>query len=400
MHRSSAVNRRTSWTWEVLASAMRPLEPSLQRLARQLHEDPETAFEEVRAAAACTSLLADRGFSVRGGEDWDLPTAFRAESGSGPLNVALIAEYDALPGLGHACGHNLIAAASLGAACLLADRADELGITVTVIGTPAEEGGGGKALLLDRGAFRGLHAAAMVHPGPRDCLEMATKAVSHLRITYTGRESHAAAQPDKGINALDAFVVAQNAIGLLRQHLPAGAMAHGIVTDGGKAPNVVPDRTVGRWYVRADTIEVLAEVESRIVGCFQAGAVATGCQVVIEHESPRYEEVASDPVLAELFARSSAAGGRPLVHEHPAGPCLTGSTDMGNVSRRLPAIHPVVALGDGTASIHERRFAALAGEAAAMDAVRHGAVALALTYAFAADDPDVRSRLTGEDEAR
>lgn len=400
MHAATGVNLPDAFTWQGLSDALGPDAESLVHLAMSLHRRPEVAFKERHAAKACTALLTGWGFEVTAGTAWGLPTAFRASYGDGALNVALVAEYDALPGLGHACGHNIIAAAAIGAARLLSDHASALGLTVTVMGTPGEEGGGGKALMLDRGAFEGVHAAAMVHPGPRDCIAMTTKAVSHLRVRYTGRAAHAAASPATGVNAADALVIAQSAIGLLRQHLPAGVLVHGIVTEGGAAPNVVPASSVGRWYVRADSISGLEAAEARIVECFRAGAVATGCEWRVEHETPRYAELRTDPVLAKHYARAAAEGGRPVDHDHGRrGPCLVGSTDMGNVSQAIPSIHPVVALGDGAASIHEPRFADLAGSPAASRPLVRGAVGLALAIGYAAADAPFRRSVAASPNA-
>ena len=196
-------------------------EEALVGLSHRVHAFPELKFEEERSSAWTAGLLADAGLAVESGI-CELPTAFSCRFGNGPLHLAICAEYDALPGIGHACGHNIIAATAVGAGLALAPLVDELGLTVTVIGTPAEEGGGGKVHLLDRGAFAGVHAAMMVHPAPLEDMLPRISAVSHFSVQYTGHESHAAAAPERGINAGDAFTIAQVAIGLLRQHLRAG----------------------------------------------------------------------------------------------------------------------------------------------------------------------------------
>jgi amidohydrolase len=222
----------------------------LLELSHRIHAHPETAWHEHRAAGWLTDALDRLGYAVTRGA-CQLPTAFTASIGTGDLHIGLCAEYDALPGLGHACGHNIIAAAAIGAAAGLAGVVDQLGLTITVLGTPAEEGGGGKILLLDRGAFEGLHAAMMIHPGPADAARAEPFAVDHQHISYRGTTAHAAAYPELGVNAADAFTIAQVAIGLLRQQLPASVRVHGIVTHAGLAPNAIPSGAEGRWYVRA-----------------------------------------------------------------------------------------------------------------------------------------------------
>jgi amidohydrolase len=247
---------------------------ALIALADRIHAHPELGWQEHRAAGWVAEALEAGGFTVQIGA-YELPTALHARIGSGTRRVGLVAEYDALPGLGHACGHNLIAATAVGAALALGGLADELDLTVEVFGTPAEEGGGGKIEMLDHGAFHGLDLAMMTHPAPRDVAEAEPFAVSHSHIAYDGVTAHAGAYPDRGVNANDAFVVAQVAIGLLRQQLPAGTRVHGIQTVGGQAPNAIPDRTEGRWYVRAQDLAALERLEQRVLRCFEAGAFAT-----------------------------------------------------------------------------------------------------------------------------
>jgi amidohydrolase len=240
----------------VIAAGVAAAHPQLIQLSRDLYDHPEIAWQEVRSARRVAGTLSDNGFGVT--ERYcDLDTAFAAQIGSGDLHIALCAEYDALPGLGHACGHNLISAITVGAALALADVVDDLGLTLTVIGTPAEEGGGGKIELLERDGFDGQHAAAMVHPGPVDVSRARPFAVSHSHIEYKGKSAHAAAYPERGINAADAFTIAQVAIGLLRQQLPSSVRVHGMMTRGGEAPNAIAERTEGRWYVRDETLAQL-----------------------------------------------------------------------------------------------------------------------------------------------
>ncbi|WP_024805444.1 M20 family metallopeptidase [Nocardia sp. BMG51109] len=353
-------------------------------IATTLHEHPETAWQEHLAHRHLTELLEAWGFAVdaRAG---GLDTAFHARYGDGPLHVGFVAEYDALPGLGHACGHNLIAAAAVGAA--LATRAAEPGITVHVLGTPAEEGGGGKIAMLDAGEFAELDAAMMIHPGPADVAKADPFAVTHWRVGYRGVGAHAAAYPHLGVNAADAFTVAQVAIGLLRQQLPPDARVHGVVTAAGSAPNAIPDEAWGRWYVRAASLDRLTGLEQRVRACFDAGALATGCTLEVEPESPRYAEFRNDDQLLDLFVRNAAALGRDMTAAPPdgAGAMNTASTDMGNVSQVVPSIHPYLSIGSLPAVNHQKQFADAAIGPLADDAVRDGATAMAWTAIDLAD---------------
>jgi amidohydrolase len=364
---------------------------ALVDLARRLHAEPETAWEEHRAAAAVPELLDEAGFAVTGSY-LGLDTAFHATLGSGPARIALCAEYDALPGLGHACGHNLIAASSVGAALGLAEIADDIGVTVEVYGTPAEEGGGGKIELLERGAFAGVDLAMMVHPAPVDVAEARPFAVSHSHVTYRGRAAHAAAYPEAGVNAADAFTVAQVAIGLLRQHLASGVRVHGIVTHGGDAPNAVPEHTAGRWYVRAETLAELAEVEPRVRCCFEAGAVATGCELRIEPESKPYAEFRADEHALAAYRANAVALGRTFAEGSVAARMNRASTDMGNVSQVVPAIHPYIGIGSLPAINHQREFAAHCVGELADRALLDGATALAWTAVDRAIDSERRKQ--------
>ncbi|WP_084718015.1 M20 family metallopeptidase [Streptacidiphilus carbonis] len=365
----------------VLAQTVDRASDQLSALSHRLHANPETAWEEEKAARWTASLLDDFGYAVTPGA-FGLPTAFAATVGSGPLHIALCAEYDALPGLGHACGHNLIAASSVGAAAGLARVADDLGLTVTVLGTPAEEGGGGKIVMLERGAFEDVDVAMMVHPGPVDVAEAEPFAVAHLGVHYTGRAAHAAAYPEQGRNAADAFTVAQVGIGLLRQHLPSSTRVHGMVTRGGEAPNAVPERTDGRWYVRAGSLEELDRVQPRVEACFRAGALATGCALEIEPESLPYSEFRNDAELVALYRRNAEGIGRRFAApDDPAARMNRASTDMGNVSRVIRALHPYIGIDSLPAVNHQREFAAVCATPAADAALLDGALALALTAA-------------------
>ncbi|GAA4152459.1 M20 family metallopeptidase [Leifsonia shinshuensis] len=352
--------------------------PSLVALSEALHADPETAWNEHRASARLQEALASHGFAVTPAY-LGLDTAFLATAGSGPVRIGVCAEYDALPGLGHACGHNLIAAIAVGVAGALAALVDELGITVEVYGTPAEEGGGGKIELLDRGAFAGLDLALMAHPGPVDVAEARPFAVAHSHIRYDGKAAHAGAYPEEGVNANDAFVVAQVAIGLLRQQLPHSARVHGIQTVGGQAPNAIPDRTEGRWYVRAETLAELERIEQKVNRCFEAGALASGTTLTITPESKPYSEFRNDERALAFYRANAEVLGRVFDGSSAAGRMNRASTDMGNVSQVVPAIHPYIGVGSLPATNHQPEFAAACVGPLAEKALRDAAVALAQT---------------------
>ena len=269
------------------------------------------------------------------------PTAFSCRFGNGPLHLAICAEYDALPGIGHACGHNIIAATAVGAGLALAPLVDELGLTVTVIGTPAEEGGGGKVLLLERGAFDGVHAAMMVHPAPLEDMTPRVSAVSHFAVRYTGHESHAAAAPERGINAGDAFTVAQVAIGLLRQHLRAGEQVHGVVRHGGDAANIIPAHTEGLWMARARTDVELARAPAARAPLLRGGRARNGRHA--RHRTRR-ARLRADGTRHRTRRACTARNAHDLGRPDPIDELITFSTDMGNVSLAMPSIHPCIGI--------------------------------------------------------
>ena len=367
----------------------------LVRLSHRIHAHPELGFEEEQACSWLCETLADAGFSVEKGI-CDVPTAFRARTGSGPLHIGICAEYDSLPEIGHACGHNIIAASAVGAALAVAKVADEVGLTVSVIGTPAEEVGNasGKILLLERGAFEGIHAAMMVHPAPFDMLRAKIIAASMFEVHYTGKESHASAFPELGVNAADALTVAQTALGLLRQHIRSTDRIHGIVTNGGAAPNVVPAHTSARYIIRSETLDQLTELRPRVYRCFEAGALATGSKMELSGGDKPYAEMRHDETMATLYRRNSESLGRlfPNLGEWETRP--TGSTDMGNVSLTMPSIHPMIGIHSLPAVNHQPEFAAHCITAAADKALADGALAMAWTCIDMATDQGIRNRLT------
>lgn len=359
-------------------------------LSHQIHANPELQFAETLASGWVAEWLEKTGFEVQrslGGLD----TAVAGTIGPGPLHVAFLAEYDALPEIGHACGHNVICASAVGAGVALAGVADELGLRVTVMGTPAEEGGAGKVRLIEAGAFEGIHCALMIHPGPSDLLLPEVLAAQSLEVTYTGRTAHAASFPELGINAADALVVAQVAIGLLRQRLRPTERIHGIVTDGGEAPNIIPARTAAKFMIRAGSLPEMDDLRRRVRACFEAGATASGATLEIV-ERTGYADMRHDPDLAELYRRNAEALGRTF---EGAGRIefRRFSSDIGNVSYVVPSIHPIIGIDSAPAVNHQPEFAAAAASPAADRAILDGAVALAWTAIDAATDEALRRRL-------
>ncbi len=345
--------------------------------SHEIHDHPELAFEERHAHDVLTAALERGGLAVER-HACGLDTAFVARAGTTGPTVAVVCEYDALPGIGHACGHNVIAAAGLGAGLVSAALADELGGRVVVLGTPAEEGGGGKLPMIDAGVLDGVDAAMMVHPADRDLRAMSTLAIDQVRAVYTGRAAHAAAAPEEGRNALDGAVLGYVNVAAIRQHIGDRERVHGVVVDGGERPNVVPPRAETLWYVRSVDLAGLEALSARVAACLEAGASAAGVDVELDWLGPRYAEVVDNPVLVDLFADNAALLGRRLARPAP-GAEVIASTDMGNVSQIVPAIHPMLAVAPPGVGIHTPGFTRHAGDGAGDRAVLDGAKAMAMT---------------------
>ncbi|MFJ8016124.1 M20 family metallopeptidase [Streptomyces sp. NPDC096339] len=359
-------------------------------LSHALHADPELAYEEHRAARRIADLVEGAGFEVTRGA-YGLPTAFSATAGSGELVIGICAEYDALPGIGHACGHNVNGAASVAAALALAPLADELGITVKLLGTPAEESGGGKVDMLREGAFDDVAAAMMVHAAPSDSVGMSSLAISSWKVGYTGRAAHAAAMPERGVNAADAMMIAQVAIAAYRQQMRPGAVVSGVVTGGGEAANVIPALTTADYDCRAVSSEELAELQARIRACFEAGALATGAELALETVGNDYADLRQDFAMGRSYLTAARDLGRRVQDLDPT--LRGGSTDMGNVSHLVPTIHPMIGYDCGEAIMHNPEFTRYGVTAQADRAVLDGGLAMAWTAMDLATDPEHRRSL-------
>ncbi|HTJ76472.1 MAG TPA: amidohydrolase [Acidimicrobiales bacterium] len=345
----------------------------LLEVSHRIHGHPELVFEERFAADLLASALGTEA-GIYG-----LDTAFEARTGSGDgPTVAVICEYDALPGIGHGCGHNVIAAAGLGAGLAAATLAEEAGGRLVVLGTPAEEGGGGKVLMGERGAFDGIDAALMVHPGGADLTEPDVIAIATWRVEYFGRGAHAAAAPHHGRNALDAMVLGYNAVAALRQHIAATDRIHGVFLEAGEKPNIVPDHTVAEWYVRSATIETLQPLKDRVLACLEAGAAAAGCRIEVQPTCAEYTDLRTNAPLVDRYRANSAALGRPVADPSASNRAVV-STDMGNVSYLVPSIHPMIAVSPPDVALHTAEFARWAASEEGDKAVIDGAKAMAMT---------------------
>jgi len=347
--------------------------------SHQIHAHPELGFEEHFAHDLLTSILRDGGVEVETGA-YGLETAFAARAGSSGPTVAVLCEYDALPGIGHACGHNVIGTAGLGAGIAAATMAEELGGRVLILGTPAEEGGGGKALMADQGAFEGVDAAMMVHPAGADLPSFAAIAIQQLHVTYHGYSAHAAAAPQRGRNALDAAVLGYMNVAALRQHIRPDERMHGIFTEAGQAANVVPDLTRAVWYVRSPNLRRLEALKERVLACLEAGASAAGCTMDHEWQDPAYANMVELSPFTDLYAANAERVGRTLADPAVAGH-VVGSTDMGNISHLVPSIHPMIQVSPSNVAIHTVDFVRYAGGEDGDRAVIDGAKALACTVA-------------------
>ena len=376
---------------EVCASVDR-LAPELVHVSHAIHADPELAFEEVRAARLLAETARAHGLAAQQSV-YGLATAIEARVGASGPTVALLSEYDALPGIGHACGHNIIATTALGAALALAELGPRLPGRLRWLGTPAEERGGGKEIMARNGAFEGVDAALMVHPAGVDLATMPCLAIAELEATYFGVASHASAMPERGVNALDAIVLAYQAIAALRQHIRPSERLHGIITDGGQAPNIVPERAAGRFYVRAADAGALAALKPRVEGCFHAGADATGARLELVWGDVDYLDLDTSWPLARRYQANAESLGRAFFPFDKLPPGVQGSTDMGNVSHRVPSIHPMIAASPPNVSIHNAEFAKWAGSELGDRAVVDGAKALAMTALDFLCDPGLRSEV-------
>ena len=358
--------------------AFEAVEGELKAISRWMYENPETAYEEFESSRRLAEFLGANGFEVEY-PAYGLDTAFAARAGASGPEVIVCAEYDALPAVGHACGHNIIATSALGAGVAVAAMADDLGVRVTVLGTPAEENIGGKVDLIEAGAFEGASAAMMIHPAPEDTVDPKALAVTHMSVDFYGKDAHASASPWEGVNALDAFVNLYVAVSTFRQQMTPTDKIHGIPTHGGDAPNIIPSHTRSEWYVRAATADRLGYMTERFRAMAEAAATATGCTVELAKTGHEYEDILSEPTMVEFFAANAEALGRTMGRAADRPAQSVGSTDMGNVSHIVPTIHPMVGMDTKGAVNHQPEFAAHTVTDDGERAMRDGALAMAWT---------------------
>lgn len=379
---------------QALAEVTRQAE-LLKAISRELHANPETGLNEHRSSALLADTLAQQGFTVQR-ELAGMATAFRADYGTAGPVIAFLAEMDALPELGHACGHNIIAAAAVGAALALRQTLPPDAARIVVLGTPAEELGIGKVDLIEEGCFHDIDFAMMVHPSARRKVTKLYLGLAKVRFTFSGRAAHAGAYPEEGINALDGVIQTFNAVNALRQQLRQDVRVHGIVTEGGVAPNIIPARAACYFYVRAEDLPMLHEVKRRVIACAEGAALAAGCTLSVEEERRVMAPFRVNHPFADLYAAQLEYLG--LAEADTPSDRGRGSSDIGNVSQILPTIHPHVPIGDGI-HIHTTGFAAAAGSERGGEAVLEGARAMALTAIELASSPELREAIKKEQSA-
>jgi len=381
---------------DLIGQAVDRLGDELEALSRQIHDHPELAYQEVKAAGWLSDFLARQGFKVERGVA-GVETAFRGtiETGHGPT-IAILCEYDALPQIGHACGHNVIATAGAGAGAALAAVRDKLPAgRVQVIGTPAEEGGGGKVKLIQGGVFRDVDAAMMIHGFDRWMLHQDLLGIVRVGFEFRGKAAHASADPWEGVNALDAVIQTFNNVSMLRQQIRPDARIHGIVTHGGAAPNIIPEMAACTFYVRAAKLDYMWDLHKRVLACAEGAAKATGCTVtVIDKEAP-YEPLKRNNTLLDLFRTNMTSVGA----QESSAPDRLGSSDIGNVSHVIPAIQPFVQIAPAGTPIHSRDFEAAAVSPLARQGMCQAAKTMAMTTLDLLADPGLVKRARAEFEA-
>jgi amidohydrolase len=367
--------------------------------SHQIHARPELNFEEVFAHDLLTSILDDAGLAPSR-HAYGVATAFESMVGERGPDLAVLCEYDALPGIGHACGHNVIATSGLGAGIALAALAGDVGARVRIMGTPAEEGGGGKIVMARNGAFAGLTAAMMIHPADADLIRMNCIAVQELYVDYEGRAAHAAAAPQEGRNALDAAVLGYVNVAAMRQHIRSDERIHGIFTKAGDKANIVPAETSMTWMVRSPTIESLQPLKDRVLACLESSATATGCSCTTRWQGVTYADMLDNQPMVATYVANAAALGRTVRDPRETGRPVVGSTDMGNVSYLAPSIHPMIQVADAGTPIHTVDFARAAASPSGDRAVIDGAKAMAMTAIDLWASPTTRVAIEAEFAAR
>jgi len=351
---------------------------SLCEVSDWMYENPELGFEEFKTSKYLVNYIESKTKKVTY-PTHGLETAFEITYGSeGPL-VVICVEYDALPEVGHACGHNIIATASIGTGIALNNLVEDLGIRVKILGTPAEEGGGGKIILLDNGAFEDASCSMMIHPSVEDVVDPTFTTIQQYKVEYFGKDAHAAGAPDQGINALDAQIQLFVNASTYRQQMVQSNRMHGVIKDGGYKPNIIPSYTSSDWYLRSLNKDGLDELEKHFMNFVNAAALSTRCEVKITIPDYRYEEIDNNKILCDLYFENSKEVGREMIYQKDSIRPGLGSTDMGNISQAFPSIHPMLSIGDGSSVNHQPEFAAETVTESGHKAIYDGAYAMGAT---------------------
>ena len=351
---------------------------SLCEVSDWMYENPELGFEEFKTSKYLVNYIESKTKKVTY-PTHGLETAFEITYGSeGPL-VVICVEYDALPEVGHACGHNIIATASIGTGIALNNLVEDLGIRVKILGTPAEEGGGGKIILLNNGAFEDASCSMMIHPSVEDVVDPTFTTIQQYKVEYFGKDAHAAGAPDQGINALDAQIQLFVNASTYRQQMVQSNRMHGVIKDGGYKPNIIPSYTSSDWYLRSLNKDGLDELEKHFMNFVNAAALSTRCEVKITIPDYRYEEIDNNKILCDLYFENSKEVGREMIYQKDSIRPGLGSTDMGNISQAFPSIHPMLSIGDGSSVNHQPEFAAETVTESGHKAIYDGAYAMGAT---------------------
>lgn len=364
-------------------------------IAKILYENPEISEEEKISSEILVKYLRTKGFNVENpylGEEY----GFRAEYGGKRegLNIGFFCEYDALPEIGHGCGHNLICTASIAAGVALKATIDEFGGKITLFGTPAEESNGVKGIYGEKGAYKNINIALMTHPNGVSVASGTSLAMKAIEYEYFGRTAHAATAPEEGINALDAVILLFNGINAIRQHVKSDVRIHGIIANGGVAANIVPDYASARFYIRAEKKAYLNQVEEKMIQIAKGAANMTGARLETNYYELPYDDMVTNEVLSEAFNRNL----QEVTGETVEISGMSGSMDMGNVSHYVPAIHPMVGLGDKELVCHTKAFAEATATEKGREYIKNASFSLALTALEIIKNPKLYERIREEFE--
>lgn len=381
---------------EKIMKEIQSLSGQLCEISDFICKNPEPGNQEYKAVEKLTSFLDAAGFLVET-NIVDRPTAFKAvyDSGLPGPSVAFLCEYDALPGIGHGCGHNMIGTMSCGAAIGLSSVLDKTGGRIVVLGTPAEETSGAKVDMAEKGIFNDIDVAMILHPEDKTYESGASLAMDAIQFDFRGKSSHAAASPHEGINALDAVILTFNGINALRQHVTSDVRIHGIITEGGKAANIVPDKAIAQFYIRAGKRKYLGEIVEKVKNIARGAALMTGASLGISNYETSYDNMNTNRNLSIVFNENLKLAG---IDEINPPRSSFGSLDMGNVSNVVPAIHPFISISDTKLVGHTSEFRDSTLTVKAHDAIVKGSCALALTGYDVLTDKELLKRIKEEFE--